>query len=431
MSFFRSYVPILALSLSYLSGVSGAQTAGQGQELIIDQIKKTIVYIQGEYPCHVPEIKNGSQVLGADGRPAYIDHCTQVGTGFLLGYPAPELGPGMAVSLLVTSKHLLRHPVSGSTNGETNYFDSIVAFVNSQKANGDGSFISPIPIAVKGRGFLFCSIDDNDLDADVAVCPINISDSVYDFKTLPIGSFVTEQTLQNMRINENDEVLFSGLFLPYHGANKNYPIVRHGKLALIPKERIPWVENPENGSKSTAQDLYLAEITSWGGNSGSPVFVRLSGTRESGGLLTNVQYLLLGVMHGYFNASRQAALDTSAVTDTAHQEVQLTDNSGIAAIVPAQKIADIIDQPRTKAYISLIRGMSFAKAGRTAEAEAAFKIAVEILRTSDPNHPLLKEALITYSRFLRNLGRFPEANFQSRMADSMKTTQNIPDDQLR
>jgi hypothetical protein len=395
---------------------------------MIDQVRKTVVYLQGQYACHEPHMVNGAQAVAADGTPIFDSNCSQTGTGFLVNLPTPELGPGIGVPVLVTSKHILRHPRLGAPTGQTEYFDTILAFVNSIQPNVGGSYIVQLPIQIKVNGFLFCSIDNQDPNADIAVCPVSISDSFFDIKGLSPDMFVTQSKIETMRLNETDEVLFSGLFLPYHGANKNYPIVRHGRLALIPKERIPW-SIPTSGN--SMQDLYLAEITSWGGNSGSPVFVRLSGTREQGGTMFGIQYLLLGVMQGYFNSERPATLDTAAITDTSHLDLKLSENSGIAAIVPAQKILDIIAQPRMKAYLSAVKAISLEKAGRSAEADSSFKEAIATLRETDPEHPLLKEALAGYAEFLRRAGRFPEANFQQRSANSINKTSTTSDDLLR
>jgi hypothetical protein len=360
--------------------------------------------------------------------PVFDTSCPLTGTGFLVLLPTPELGEGRGIPMLVTSKHVLRHPQLGAPNGVTEYFDKIDAFANTIQPNPEGSYIAQIPVQIKASGFLYCSIDNQNPDADVAVCPINIPDSVFDFKSLSPEMFVTQSKIESMKLNETDEVLFSGLFLPYHGAKKNYPIVRHGRLALIPKEKIPW-SIPSGGV--SMQDLYLAEITSWGGNSGSPVFVRLSGAREQGGVMVGVQYLLLGVMQGYFNSERPATLDTAAITDTAHLDLKLSENSGIAAIVPAQKILDVIAQPRIKALISLVKASSFGKAGRSAEAEPLFKDAIATLHAVDPEHPLLREALWEYAAFLRGAGRFTEANFQQKLADSVNKISTTPDDLLR
>jgi hypothetical protein len=415
---------ILCISLLFIHFVP----CGNGQELIIDQVKKTVVYLQGDYPCHEPHMVNDVQALAADGTPIYDTICPLVGTGFLILVPIPEMGPKVNVPLLVTSKHLIRHQSLGAPKGVTEYFNTITAMANTIQPNGLGSYISSITILVKDHGFLNCSIDNQDPEADVAVCPINISDSIYDFKGLLPDIFVTKSKIQDLKLNETDEVLFSGLFLPYHGANKNYPIVRHGKLALIPKEKIPW-SNPSGGN--SMQDLYLADITSWGGNSGSPVFVRLSGAREQGSLMVGIQYLLLGLMQGYFNSDMPATFDTAAITNTAHFDLRLSENSGIAAIVPAEKIIDILGQPRIKAYISIVKGMSYGKAGKLPEAESSFKDAIDTLIKNDPSHPLLKEAYKDYSMFLQSAGRFSEANFQIRLSNTINEFSRTPDDQLR
>lgn len=423
----RVFVYSVALFALFASAAK-AQSNDATNELIINQVKKTVVYLQGNFECKEPHIVNGVQAVAADGTQVFDTNCSEVGTGFIFIYPLPDLGPSMGIPLLITSKHLIRHQRFSAPKGAMQYFDTVTAFANTKEPNGDNSFIAPITIGVKEHGFLNCSIDDQDPEADVAVCPINISDAIFDFKGLGAETFVTESKIQDLKLNETDEVLFSGLFLPYHGAKKNYPIVRHGRLALMPKEKIPWTG--PNGENSL-QDLYLAEITSWGGNSGSPVFVRLSGAREQGGLMSGVQYLLLGVMMGYFNSERPATLDTAATTDTAHLDVKLSDNSGIAAIVPAGKINEIIKQPRIRAYVAAVKAMKLAHTGKATEAETSFKESIETLRISDPEHPLLREVILQYATFLQNLGRYPEANFQIRLAKSINKTSTISDDQLR
>jgi hypothetical protein len=77
---------------------------------------------------------------------------------------------------------------------------------------------------------------------------------------------------------------------PYQGVRRNFPIVRHGKLAMISDEPIPW-------SDGVTEDLYLADLMSFGGNSGSPVLLRLGGVSETGAI-SGYRYVLLGVMQG-------------------------------------------------------------------------------------------------------------------------------------
>jgi hypothetical protein len=401
---------------------------GTGQSLPIDQIKRTVVYLQGSYACRVTRKANGVPVLGQDGNPILDEsQCHQSGTGFFIGIPTPEVKPDLNIALLATSKHLLQHPRLDGPQNSNEYFDNLTGTMNTILPADGGSYIAPFPIQVKVRGFLECMVDTQDPEADVAICPIAFSDKVFDFTTVGEGMFVTQSTIQTVKLNETDEVLFAGLFTPYAGVGKNYPIVRHGKVALMPHEKIPW--NNAAGGHSL-QDLFLAEITSLGGNSGSPVFVRLNGLRDTGDLSIASRYLLLEVMQGYFNSERPIALDTGQSTDTAHVEGNLLDNSGVAAIAPAEKIIEILAQPKAKAYISLVKAEAYSAANKPAEAEFSYKEAIDAFRKLDPEHPMLEEALTSYASFLQNAGRLPEANFQKRMAKSMTKVSHAPDDQL-
>lgn len=51
------------------------------------------------------------------------------------------------------------------------------------------------------------------------------------------------------------------------GEHRNNPIVRFGRVALLPEDKIPW---QENGKSAESVELYLLETQSYGGNSGSP-----------------------------------------------------------------------------------------------------------------------------------------------------------------
>jgi hypothetical protein len=60
----------------------------------------------------------------------------------------------------------------------------------------------------------------------------------------------------------------------YYGESKNYPVVRRGSLALMTDEQI---DTPTGKQKA-----FIAELASWPGNSGSPVFLSLTGLRGKG-----------------------------------------------------------------------------------------------------------------------------------------------------
>lgn len=124
-------------------------------------------------------------------------------------------------------------------------------------------------------------------------------------------------------------MFFAGLFTPYPGAEKNYPIVRFGRVALVTDEKIEWGGKP--------MDLYLIEAGSYGGNSGSPVFFHFGIERSPGiAVMGNPVLKLAGVMQGSVTE-----LQPIQVVDTSKTPVAIS-NIGIAAVVPAYKIHEVL-----------------------------------------------------------------------------------------
>jgi len=117
---------------------------------------------------------------------------------------------------------------------------------------------------------------------------------------------------------------------PYRvGTRRNYPVVRFGRVALIPDERI-------NIAGSDAH-LYLIESGSYGGNSGSPVYFYLGSDREVGSVTVGPPILkLAGVMSGSF-----VDLQPISVIETATIPIARS-NMGIAAVTPAYKLHQIL-----------------------------------------------------------------------------------------
>jgi hypothetical protein len=110
---------------------------------------------------------------------------------------------------------------------------------------------------------------------------------------------------------------------------RNYPIVRFGRVALVTDERIDF-----GGVKA---ELYLMETSSYGGNSGSPVFFYLGTDREPGSVVVGKPVLeLAGVMSGRFNDAVEVEALETAVKNFVRPSM------GIAGVVPAYKLHDIL-----------------------------------------------------------------------------------------
>lgn len=304
-------------------------------ELPIEQIKKTVVFIRGTY-------QEGGVAKRNDG------------TGFFIFVSEPRLGKDGAVVFLVTAKHVLREPRPDGTLGP--YLKEVLVRCNLKEAVAtDGQQFEEATVKVlDDAGNLNWFTDPEDDTVDVALTHVSVDQARIDARWIGTDLFATKEIIRKERVDENDEVLFAGLFAWYPGAKKNYPIVRHGKLSLLPEERIP----TDQRHPDVTEDLILAEITSFGGNSGSPVFLRLGGIRETnkGPLVGGYQYYLLGVMKGFFPEAQPFVAEVKEIKGAARQ------NSGIAAVVPAEKILRILETPRAKAHVEeLVRRNSKAK----------------------------------------------------------------------
>jgi hypothetical protein len=189
---------------------------------------------------------------------------------------------------------------------------------------------------------------DSDTTVDVAVHLFGIPSEVrkeFDLMALPVGMCATQEVISQEAIGIGDGVFMTGLFTHHVGQRRNIPIVRIGNIAAMPEEP---VFLPDFGEA----EAYLIESRSVGGLSGSPVFVHLgivridkkgipvASTDNKGLRTTSGPFYLLGLMHGHYYESTG---DVMAIMKDGKAE---SVNSGIAIIVPATKILEVINQPR-------------------------------------------------------------------------------------
>lgn len=255
---------------------------------VIQEIKKSVTFI------FLPDGKGG---------------LTPNGTGFFVGVQVKEK-PGSFASFLVTAKHVLQD-ASGKWHKEI--------YIRLNKKDG-GAEVTKIELA-KDQPFTHM-----DPDVDIAAFACLLNEGTMDFKLVQDDLVATKQIVADAGIMEGDEVFFAGLFTSHVGQKKNQPIIRFGRIALMSDEKIEW----KDGDKPSKWiDLYLLECQSFGGNSGSPVFFRLTPTRNGGLQLGGTQIYLAGVMRGSFLSGSEVR---QAQTDNKLISVQ---NIGIAAVTPA------------------------------------------------------------------------------------------------
>jgi hypothetical protein len=142
--------------------------------------------------------------------------------------------------------------------------------------------------------------------------------------------FVPKEALETEKVAEGDSVLFAGLFIQYLGGSRLEPIVRSGKIAMLPRDLI-------NTTLGKPGHVILAEVHSFGGNSGSPVFVEAHLDRRS--LAFNYEFL--GVVAGEVYETSDLTLQA-----TTSYKGNLQANSNISMLIPAEEVKALLSKPK-------------------------------------------------------------------------------------
>lgn len=242
-----------------------------------------------------------------------------IGTGFWV-FVKKEKDATRQVGYFVTAKHVL-----------LDQNDKFLPQIRLRQSTLDGKlFFAPLEIG--GKNPLFTHTDD---EVDIAVLQVTPNPKIIDFKGIESELINTKQTVKDVGIREGDDVFFAGLFASFLGAEKNHPIFRFGKIALLTDEKITWRER----GKTIQANLYLVECQSFGGNSGSPVFFNLSPMRVPGVISVGGSKIsLAGIVKGSF-------LDASEVvkSNKSNEEKLVSfENVGISAVTPAYQLHEIL-----------------------------------------------------------------------------------------
>ena len=211
----------------------------------------------------------------------------------------------------------------------------------------------PIEILVNRKGGGIARIENpswfahDDPSIDIAVAPLPFSENL-DIVVTPREMFLTPASMVTEMVGTGDEVFFPGLFEFASGLATGdpsgdcvEPIVRHGNIAMIPRQRI----FIQIGSDRLSSEMYLIEARSIGGISGSPVFVRQTIRLNAGKdyILGLGKVFLLGLIHGHWDIKESEMNKYRFEVDT-----QRGVNLGIATVTPAHKLLEVLDDPILK-----------------------------------------------------------------------------------
>lgn len=136
-------------------------------------------------------------------------------------------------------------------------------------------------------------------------------------------TILTDYHLDKQEIGAGDPITVTGLFSPIGQTQRMIPIMRAGIIAMMPGEPVAL------RSDVRSSEVYLVETISLGGLSGAPVFLNDP----------NHGPQLLGLITGHLRThDEQGGL---------HDALSMSNgliNAGVAAVVPAKRILDILDR---------------------------------------------------------------------------------------
>jgi hypothetical protein len=252
------------------------------------------------------------------------------GTCFFVFYEDKRLGDNGGFVYLVTNRHVAVPGIDEGQHYPVQWtkirlnLQSVTQAIQSEEVN--------IPLGVQLHWYF-----PSDDGVDLAVLPILPDQARYEYQAFPVSLFATKDAVAASQIAEGDNALFTGYFYQFPGLKKIEPIVREGILAMMPDEVM------ETTLHRPGQ-LYLADVHAFGGNSGSPLFVNVSGYRNGALTFGGFPYRLLGVISGGYTEDTDFKL-TIATT----MKGTFSGNSGIATVVPIDELKSLLESPTLKA----------------------------------------------------------------------------------
>ena len=236
------------------------------------------------------------------------------GTCFFVGVKS-QRDTTQTYPYLVTAKHVLQKK-------DGTFFKEIFVRMNTIDSSSKLTWV-PIDVSSVYKNVFFHS----DPSVDIAVMPYIPPKKDYIFKWLDTTFLLDKNEFKNLSLQEGTESFFTGLFTPYTGDKKIFPIVRFGRIALITDERIDWV-----GMK---REMLLVETSSFGGNSGSPIYFKIS-------FPNGLTKLILG---GVLNGTYRDAAEIKVIETSGNLTPFAIYNNGISGITPVYLLKELLYSP--------------------------------------------------------------------------------------
>lgn len=182
---------------------------------------------------------------------------------------------------------------------------------------------------------------------DLALCPVPLARKQLKHEPLTPAMFASKAVIEQFNIGLGDDCFIVGRSISHEGKQRDLPSLRFGTLAQMPGE--PVMQARPKGY--VAQESYLVEGRAILGISGAPVFVHiLPGIPrpERPSLDPSVWQgpWLLGINWGYISGEKVAVRRRDRQGKLHETEMVADSVSGLMAVVPAWKLAELLDDDR-------------------------------------------------------------------------------------
>ncbi len=295
----------VALILHAGNVIAGEQEVGK-TSMFNEQWLDTVVSIEQLQPQLNPD---GSIVQNSDGKVSLVPE--PIGTGFIVETTNKHLA-------LITAKHVVAAAATSTGPAKQN----LLYRINQQE--GPAYLLHDVQLEQNGFGKWFLSTTD-----DVA-CRFLEWKTTSKFRSIPQDKFIPRKTLQT-----GADLLILGFPMGLRSKENPNPIVRKGMVARSDKVEL------------------LADAFVFPGNSGGPALYKPPIKIKGNGLLTSPfinEELLVGLVSGF-----RSYIDTAFSQQTKRPRVTFEENSGLATIVPADAIKDLLNRDDVTKLDSLIK----------------------------------------------------------------------------
>lgn len=242
------------------------------------------------------------------------------GSGFLVGVPSKGLRQDFWFLYAVTNKHVIKNATTLRLNSRDGKKTILPTVLSSWTVPPSGD--------------------------DLAACLISFDPMDYKFNHVPRATFLSKEIVKDFNIGPGDDVFMVGRFINHEGRQANLPTVRFGNIGQMPWETI----RQDDGFE---QESFLVEVRSIGGYSGSPVFVFIPAASTRPGIkdwatpqkiLSSHGPWLLGIDWGYINNWEPVCGENGEPVNPGNPSaIQVKLNTGMAAAVPAWRLAELLD----------------------------------------------------------------------------------------